>query len=122
MLSFLTGSGQGQGNRGAGSVEVAKTPFGGDIYALVVGISDYKTINDLQFADDIDLMGETVSEAQDILVAVHQNSERHGLEINREKTKVMLVAKEPVRDITISIDNQKLEQVSQFKYLGTVIA
>ena len=77
-------------------------------------------VPDLRFADDIDLIGETVSEAQDILEAVHQSSERHGLQINREKTKVMLVAKEQ-RDITISVDNQKLEQVSHFKYLGTVI-
>lgn len=77
-------------------------------------------VPDLRFADDIDLMGVTVSEAQDVLTAVHQSSKKHGLEINREKTKVMLVSKEH-RDVTISIESQALEQVSQFKYLGTVI-
>ena len=44
-------------------------------------------VPDLRFADDIDLMGETASEAQDILVAVHQSSKKYGLEISKEKTK-----------------------------------
>jgi len=84
--------------------------------ALVNG----QRVSDLRFADDIDLMGETESDAQDILEATHQNSKKYGLEISREKTKVMLVAKED-RDVTINIDNHKLEQVSHFKYLGTEI-
>src|SRR5579872_3218943 len=77
-------------------------------------------VSNLRFADDIDLMGETVVDAQDLLDAVQDSSRRHGLEINREKTKIMLVAKES-RDITISINDQKLEQVSHFKYLGTEV-
>jgi Reverse transcriptase (RNA-dependent DNA polymerase)/Endonuclease-reverse transcriptase len=77
-------------------------------------------VSNLRFADDIDLMGETVSDAQDILEAVHQSSKKHGLEISKEKTKVMLVAKES-RDVAINIDNQKLEQVCHFKYLGTTV-
>ena len=36
------------------------------------------------FADDINLMEETVTEAQDILTAVHLSSQKHGLEINKE--------------------------------------
>jgi len=75
----------------------------------------------LRFADDIDLMGETVDEAQDIVQRAHQCSHRHGLEISKEKTKVLLVTKE-TREITIIIDDQKLEQVSHFKYLGTEVS
>jgi len=66
-------------------------------------------------------MGETVDEAQDIVQRVHQCSQRHGLEISKEKTKVLLVTKE-TREITINIDDQKLEQVSHFKYLGTEVS
>ena len=51
--------------------------------ALVNG----RRVSNLRFADDIDLMGETVSEAQDIVQAVHQSSQRHGLEINRKKQR-----------------------------------
>ena len=84
--------------------------------ALVNG----RRVSNLRFADDIDLMGETVTEAQDILTAVHLSSQKHGLEISKEKTKVLLVSKE-ARDVTISIENQQLEQVTHFKYLGTEI-
>jgi len=79
-----------------------------------------RRVSNLCFADDIDLMGETVDEAQDVLHAVHQSSQRYGLEISKNKTKVLLVAKEP-RQITIAIDSEKLEQVSHFKYLGTEV-
>jgi hypothetical protein len=77
-------------------------------------------VSNLRFADDIDLMGETVADAQDILHAVHLSSRRHGLEINIDKTKVLTVAR--VTQCTdITIENQKLEQVSHFKYLGTEV-
>lgn len=65
-------------------------------------------------------MGESVSEAQSILGAVHRSSKRHGLEISKEKTKVLLVAKEPA-EVVIKIDDYKLEQVTHFKYLGTEV-
>jgi hypothetical protein len=90
-----------------------------DVYqggALING----RRVSNLRFADDIDLMGETVMEAQDIVQDVHESSQRYGLEISKDKTKVLLVAKEQ-RDITIKIDDQKLDQVSHFKYLGTEV-
>ena len=79
-----------------------------------------RRVSNLRFADDIDLMGESVSEAQSILGAVHRSSKRHGLEISKEKTKVLLVAKEPA-EVVIKIDDYKLEQVTHFKYLGTEV-
>ena len=84
--------------------------------ALVNG----RHISNLRFADDIDLMGETVTEAQDLVQAVHEFSQRHGLEVNKAKTKVLLVAKEQ-REITVTIDDEKLEQVLHFKYFGTKV-
>ena len=45
-------------------------------------------------------------------------SEKWGLKLNVKKTKVMHVGKTR-RDINISIDGQELEQVNQFKYLGS---
>ena len=63
-------------------------------------------------------MGETVTAAQDILTTVHLSSQKHGLEISKEKTKVLLIYKE-ARDVTIHVENQQLEQVIHFKYIGT---
>ena len=79
-----------------------------------------RRVSNLRFADDIDLMGETVEETQDLLEAVHFSSQQHGLEISKDKTKVLLVAKEH-REVAINIDNQRLEQVSHFKYLGAEV-
>ena len=79
-----------------------------------------RRISNLRFADDIDLMGESVSEAQSILAAVHKSSKRYGLEINQDKTKVMCVSKEP-QEVSIKLNDNKLEQVTHFKYLGTEV-
>ena len=49
--------------------------------ALVNG----RRVSNLRFADDIDLMGETGTEAQDIVTAVNLSSQKHGLEIIKEK-------------------------------------
>ena len=54
-------------------------------------------------------MGKTVTEAQDIVQDVHESSQRYGLEISKDKTKVLLVAKEQ-RDIAIKIDDQKFQE------------
>ena len=40
---------------------------------------------------------------------------------NVKKTKVMRVTKTPDEPITIKVDDANLEQVHQFKYLGTQI-
>ena len=74
----------------------------------------------LRFADDIDLMGENTQDAQDILNSVHTWSKTYGLEISKEKTKV-LVASTERKDATLLLDQQVLEQVSHFKYMGTEI-
>jgi hypothetical protein len=77
----------------------------------------------LRFTDDIDLMEETVSEVQD-RQAVHQSSQRHGLEISKGKTKDLLVARETRKEILVVISRnaRMLEQGSHFKCLGNEIA
>ena len=79
-----------------------------------------RCVSNLRFADDIDLMGENTQDAQDILNSIHTWSKTYGLEISKEKTKV-LVASTERKDATLLLDQQVLEQVSHFKYLGTEI-
>jgi hypothetical protein len=71
-------------------------------------LANGRHISNLRFADDIDIMGESVSEAQSILGAVHRSSKRHELKISKEKFEVLLVAKEPA-EVVIKIDDYKLE-------------
>ena len=46
-------------------------------------------INDLRYADDTILMGESKEELKSLLVKVKEESEKVGLKLNIQKTKIM---------------------------------
>ena len=48
-----------------------------------------RTINNLRYADDITLMAESEEELQSLLMNVKVESEKVGLELNIQKTKIM---------------------------------
>jgi hypothetical protein len=66
--------------------------------------------------DDVNLLGDNIETLIDF-------SKEVGLEINVEKTKYMLLSRQQNvsqnRDIRIA--NRSYENVSQFKYLGTIV-
>ena len=80
-----------------------------------------KTIKNLRFADDIDLMAEGRDDLQRITNKVDLQSKRFGLSINTEKTKVMSLGKEH-EELKITAQGKELEQVGTFTYLGAAIA
>src|SRR2546425_3197919 len=82
--------------------------------------ADGERFTDLRFADDIDIMSETVESAQSRLQQINDASSRYGMDISKEKTKSMLVA-DKQRVLGIKLANCDIEQVSQFKYLGVII-
>jgi len=83
-------------------------------------LMDGKTVNNLRFMDDIDLIAESLQDLQQITDKVHQNSKRFSLRINDQKMKVMTVGKS-CDQIKVKLEEQKLEQVSEFVYLGSLI-
>ena len=48
-----------------------------------------KNINNLRYADDITLMGESEVELKSLLMKVKEESEKVGLKLNIQKTKIM---------------------------------
>ena len=48
-----------------------------------------RNINNLRYADDTTLMGESEEELESLLMKVKEESERVGLELNIQKTKIM---------------------------------
>ena len=48
-----------------------------------------KNINNLRYADDITLMAESEEELKSLLMKVKEESEKAGLKLNRQNTKVM---------------------------------
>ena len=48
-----------------------------------------RNINNLRYADDTTLMAETEEELQNLLMKVKEESEKVGLKLNIQKTKIM---------------------------------
>ena len=50
---------------------------------------DRRNINNLRYADDIPLMAESKEELNSLLMKVKEESEKAGLKLNIQKTKIM---------------------------------
>ena len=80
-----------------------------------------RTITNLRFADDIDGLAGEEQELKDLVERLDTTSTKYGMEISGEKTKTM--TNNPQGIISdISANNQNLEPVEKFKYLGAVIS
>ena len=73
-----------------------------------------RNINNLRYADDTTLMAESEEELKSLLVKVKEESEKLGLKLNIQKTKIM--ASGPI--ITWEIDGETVETVSDFIFGG----
>ena len=79
-----------------------------------------RTINNLRFADDIDLMGGSNTELQDLTSRLSNAAAAYGMEISTEKSKV-LVNSTSNTTAKIYMNGQQLEEVDAFKYLGATL-
>ena len=74
-------------------------------------------IADLDFADDISLINESIAEAENLLHRLELATQTIGLFLNAKKTKYMHL--NPTTDFGIqSIGGTQIEKVDDFKYLG----
>ena len=69
-----------------------------------------RNINNLRYADDTTLMAESEEELKNFLIKVKEESEKVGLELNIQKTKIM--ASGPTT--SWEIDGETVETVSNF--------
>ena len=76
-----------------------------------------RNINNLRYAYDISLMAESEEEIKSFLMKVKQESEKVGLKLNIQKTKIM--ASSPIT--SWEIDGETVETVSDFIFLGSII-
>jgi len=70
-------------------------------------------INNLKFADDIDLLEEDRDELQGNLERISEAGEAAGLQINTEKTMTMVFGQEDIGE-ELEIRGRKLENVTEF--------
>ena len=71
-------------------------------------------MNNLRYADDTTLMEESKQEIKSLLVKVKEESEKPGLKLNIQKTKI--TASDPIT--SWQIDGETMETVTDFIFLG----
>ena len=76
-----------------------------------------RNINNFRYADDTTLMGESKEELKSLLMKVKEESEKAGLKLNIQKTKIM--ASSPIT--SWEIDGETVETVSDFIFGGSKI-
>ena len=76
-----------------------------------------RNINNLRYADDTTLMEESEEEIKSLLMKVKVESEKVGLKLNIQKTKI----KAPVPITSWQIDGETVETVADFIFLGSKI-
>ena len=76
-----------------------------------------RNINNLRYADDTTLMAESKEELKSLLMKVKEESEKAGLKLNIQKTRIM--ASSPIT--SWKIDGETMETVTDFIFLGSKI-
>ena len=76
-----------------------------------------RNLNNLRYADDTILMAESEEELKNLLMKVKEESEKVGLKLNVQETKIM--ASDPIT--SWQIDGETVEMVADFIFLGSKI-
>ena len=76
-----------------------------------------RNINNLRYADDSTLMAESKEKLKSLLLKVKEESEKTGLKLNTQKTKIM--ASGPIT--LLQTDEGTIETVTDFIFLGSKI-
>ena len=76
-----------------------------------------RNINNLRYADDTTLMTESEKELKSLLIREKEESEKAGLKLNNQKTKI--IASSPIT--SRQIDGEKVEAVTDYIFSGSKI-
>ena len=76
-----------------------------------------RNINNLRYADDTTLMAESEEQLKSLLMKMKVESEKVGLKLNIQKTKI--VASSPIT--SWQIDGETMETMTDFIFLGSKI-
>ena len=76
-----------------------------------------RNINNLRYADDTTFMAESKEELKSLLMKVKEESEKVGLKLNIQKTKIM--ASGPIT--SCQMHRETMETVREFLFLGSKI-
>ena len=78
---------------------------------------DKRNINNLRYADDTTLIAESEEELKNLLMKVKEDSDKAGLKLNIQKTKIMASCP----STSWQIDGETMETVTDFIFLASKI-
>ena len=81
------------------------------------GVKIARRNNNFRYADDTTFMAESEEELKSLLMKVKEESEKAGLKLNIQETKIM--ASSPIT--SWQIDGETMETVTEFIFLGSKI-
>ena len=79
-------------------------------------------VTDLDYADDMALISDTLAKAQELLSSLEIASTRVGMFLNAKKTKYMTINVDVNHPPVTAHNGKVLEEVTDFKYLGSYVA
>ena len=85
--------------------------------ALIIG---GRTITNFRFANDIDGLAGDEQELANLVERLEKTSTQYGMEISTEKTKLMTNNTQGI-STKVKVNGRRLETVTSFRYLGSII-
>lgn len=83
---------------------------------VVVGRNFHLT--DLDYADDIAVLGESYKDIQMVLNRIQEKAAAIGMRINASKTKILSAGIPQAERSSVTLNGETLEETDSFKYLG----
>ena len=81
-----------------------------------------KIVNMIRYADDKAVVASSQEGLQELMTRLNAVTKEYDMKMNVNKTKVVGISRKGKSKVLQLIDDQQVEQVSQFKYLGSCIS
>ena len=78
-------------------------------------------LNNIRYADDTVIVATTEKDIQNLLDVVNEKGQKFNVEMNVEKTKVLVISRDQNTRANLQLNGQVIEQVECFKFLGSII-
>src|SRR6476619_67685 len=79
-------------------------------------------IKDVKYADDQGMVANTEAGLQCLMNSLNTTAKHYDMKINIKKTKAKVVSRNGGERVNMTVEGQSVEQVSKFRYLGSLIS